>query len=94
LGVSDRHYFAWLTEALARFERESGELAAIGASGGGVLWVLAGVRPDPAVRFLQGALGAEGTTTWLDRYARGYPALCPRTSTRSPTSPTKRATCC
>jgi len=71
LGVSDRHYFAWLTEALARFERESGELAAIGASGGGVLWVLAGVRPDPAVRFLQGALGAEGTTTWLDRYARG-----------------------
>ncbi|HYB41794.1 MAG TPA: methyltransferase domain-containing protein [Candidatus Methylomirabilis sp.] len=72
MGVSDRHYFAWLTGALARFERESGELAAIGAGGGDTLWVLAGARLDPGVTFVRAALGGERTTTrWLDRFARG-----------------------
>lgn len=72
MGVSDRHYFAWLTAALARFERESGELAAIGAGGSAALWVLAGARPDPAVELVRAALGREGTTArWLDRFARG-----------------------
>lgn len=29
MGISDRHHFAWLTEALEAFERETGRFAAI-----------------------------------------------------------------
>jgi SAM-dependent methyltransferase len=73
LGVSDRHYFAWLDGALARFERESGELAATGARPGPVdVWVLAGARTNPAIEGVRLALGRERTAVrFLDRFARG-----------------------
>ena len=42
MGISNRHHFAWLTEALEAFERETGRLAAIRQrSGGPTLWCLA-----------------------------------------------------
>jgi len=73
LGASDRHYFAWLAGALARFERESGELAAIGGRPGALdLWVLAGARTNPAIDVLRGALGWERTSVrFFDRFAAG-----------------------
>jgi len=72
LGVSDRHYFAWLTAVLTRFERESGELRAIGGSGSADLVVLAGARPNPAFAFLREALGGNRVSVrWLDRFERG-----------------------
>ncbi len=71
MGVSDRHYFAWLTGALERFERQSGELAAT-ASGRVELWVLGGARLNPAIEFLRDALGRGRTgVRWLDRFERG-----------------------
>ena len=73
MGVSDPHYFAWLAGALARFERESGELAAIGGRPGALdLWVLAGARANPALDFARGALGWERTTVrFFDRFDAG-----------------------
>ena len=74
MGVSDRHYFAWLAGALARFERESGDFAAIGGTGPGPvdLWVLAGARPNPAIEYARDALGrARARVTYLDRFERG-----------------------
>jgi hypothetical protein len=72
LGVSDRHYFAWLTGALARFERESGELHAIAGSGSADLMVLAGARQNPAIAFVREALGGDrASVRWLDRFERG-----------------------
>ena len=72
MGVSDRHYFAWLTQALERFERESGELRATGARPGPVeLWVLAGPQMNPPIEFLRDGLGRERTTVrLLDKFAR------------------------
>src|SRR5262249_52291330 len=72
LGVSDRHYFAWLTGALTRFERESGELRAIAGSGGADSVVLAGARPNPAIAFVREGLGGDRVSVrWLDRFERG-----------------------
>ena len=72
MGVSDRPYFAWLAGALERFERESGELAALGAGDGVSLCVLAGARPNPAIELMRDALGRDRTTVrWLDRFERG-----------------------
>jgi SAM-dependent methyltransferase len=72
LGVSDRHYFAWLAGALGRFERESGALAVVGAGRDVTLCVLAGARMNPALELVRDALGRERTTLrWLDRFERG-----------------------
>ena len=72
MGVSDRHYFAWLTGALTRFGRESGELHTIAGSGGADLMVLAGARPNPAIAFVRDALGGgRASVRWLDRFERG-----------------------
>jgi SAM-dependent methyltransferase len=72
LGVSDRHYFAWLAGALGRFERESGAFAATGAHGGGQLWVLAGARTNAAIEVVRDALGRDRTAVrFLDRFERG-----------------------
>jgi SAM-dependent methyltransferase len=70
LGVSDRHYFAWLRGALERFETGSGLLAGIcGHEATPVLWVLAGARSNAATEFVSGALGAGTTARFLDRFA-------------------------
>jgi len=72
LGVSDRHYFAWLAEALTRFERESGELHTIAGSGSADLMVLAGARQNPAIAFVREALGGDrASVRWLDRFEQG-----------------------
>jgi len=73
LGVSDRHYFAWLTGALQRLDRESGELSAAAAPGAPVdLWVLAGARTNPAIEFARDSLGRDRTRVrFLDRFDRG-----------------------
>jgi hypothetical protein len=72
LGVSDRHYFAWLTGALRRFEREAGDLSAVGLEGDRPeLWVLGGARLNPSVEFVWDALGRERTAVrWLDKFER------------------------
>lgn len=71
MGVSDRHYFAWLAEALESFERASGELRAIGSRDGGAdLWVLAGARTNPAIERVRDALGG-ARVQFLDRFERG-----------------------
>jgi SAM-dependent methyltransferase len=72
LGDSDPHYFAWLTGALTRFERHSGELAAMGAGGPVEFWVLAGARTNRAVEFVRDQLGRARTAVrFLDRFERG-----------------------
>lgn len=69
MGISDRHHFAWLTEALTAFEAESGRLAAIGAGGPDpVLWCLAGQRLDPPLAYLQQALGPRTRVEFFDRF--------------------------
>jgi len=71
LGVSDRHYFAWLAGALESFERASSELRAIGSRAGGAeLWVLAGARTNPAVERVRDALGG-ARVRFLDRFETG-----------------------
>jgi SAM-dependent methyltransferase len=66
LGISNRHHFAWLTEALEAFERETGRLAAIRQrSGGPTLWCLAAPRLDPPLEYLTAAIGAHGTRVAL-----------------------------
>jgi SAM-dependent methyltransferase len=73
LGVSDRHYFAWLAEVLDRFETLTGDLGQIGARAERPeLWVLAGPRLDPPIERVRDALGRDRTTVRLfDRFARG-----------------------
>ncbi len=73
MGVSDRHYFAWLTGALRRFERETADLGAAGAAGEArELWVLGGARLNPSVEFVWDTLGRERTAVrWLDKFERG-----------------------
>lgn len=78
MGVSDRHYFAWLRDALAQFEAESGQLAAMRRRAEPLeLWVLAGPRLNPSVEFVLDALGPENTTVrLLDKFAR-LPGVIP-----------------
>ncbi len=60
MGISDRHHFAWLTEALGAFERRTGRLAAIRQrSGEPTLWCLAAQRLDPPLEYLAAAIGAD-----------------------------------
>lgn len=62
MGVSDRYHFAWLREALERFEGETGQFAAMGKGGGKLaIWCFGGQRVDPAIAYLWDALGREQT---------------------------------
>lgn len=71
MGVSDRCYFAWVQEALERFEAESDQLAVMRKDRHPrELWVLAGSRMTPPVEFVFNALGPEKTTLrLLDKFA-------------------------
>lgn len=71
MGISDPYYFAWLREALGRFEAESQCLAAMRKDGRPLgLWVLAGRRMNSPVDFVVNALGRENTTVrFLDKFA-------------------------
>lgn len=71
MGISDRHHFGWLTEALGAFEAQTGRLAAIGQQRRGdvALWCLGGQRLSPPLALLRDALGADRTAvTFLDRF--------------------------
>lgn len=71
MGVSDRHYFAWLRDALERFEAGSSRLAAMRGTAPREVWVLAGARMNPAVEFVAEATGRDHTTVrFLDKFAR------------------------
>ncbi len=72
MGVSDRHYFAWLRSALGRYETRSGQLAALRREGSSLdFWVLAGARTNPAIEFVLAALGRERTSVkFMDKFAR------------------------
>lgn len=60
MGISDRHHFAWLTEALQTFERQTGRLAAIRERREPpTLWCLGAQRLDPPLEYLAGAIGAD-----------------------------------
>jgi SAM-dependent methyltransferase len=70
LGISDRHYFAWLRDALERFEEGSRLLASIRLQEAQpVFWVLAGAVANAATDFVAGVLGPVATTRFLDRFA-------------------------
>jgi SAM-dependent methyltransferase len=70
LGISDRHYFAWLRGALERFEEGSSLFAGMRLHDAQpVFWVLAGAAPNPVTEFVAGALGPAATTCFLDRFA-------------------------
>ncbi len=72
MGVSDRHYFAWLRAALDRYEARSGHLSALRSEGSSLdVWVLAGARMNPAIEFVLDALGRERTSVkFMDKFAR------------------------
>lgn len=62
MGVSDRHHFGWLCEALERYERQTGSFAARrGQARDHVIWCLAGQREDRPIAYLRDALGRERT---------------------------------
>lgn len=65
MGVSDRYHFAWLTEAFAQFEAESGALAALGRERRDLdLWAFGEATanpPRPPIEWLRRALGADRT---------------------------------
>lgn len=70
MGISDRHYFAWLRGALERFEEGSSLFDDIRRhEAQPVFWMLAGAVPNPATDFVAGALGPAATTRFLDRFA-------------------------
>lgn len=71
MGVSDRPYFAWLRQALQRYEARSGHLAALARGRRRLdLWVLAGARMNPSIEFVQAALGPARTSLrFLDQFA-------------------------
>ncbi|MBI4587400.1 MAG: methyltransferase domain-containing protein, partial [Candidatus Rokubacteria bacterium] len=70
MGVSDRYHFAWLCEALDRFEDETGHLAAIRRGSGDLaLWCLGEQRVNPPIAYLWEALGRERTrATFFDKF--------------------------
>lgn len=70
MGISDRHHFGWLTEALAACERDSGRLASIARRRAApALCVLAGQRLDPPVSWIVTALGADrARVEFFDRF--------------------------
>lgn len=72
MGVSDRAHFAWLCEALARFEAQSGRLATMRERGQPLtLWALAATRMTPPVEFLVSKLGpGDVGVSFLDKFAR------------------------
>lgn len=59
MGISDRHHFVWLCEALQRFEGQEGRLGAIGRTGSHApaLWCLAEQRVSPPIEYIRGRLG-------------------------------------
>ena len=73
MGASDRPYFAWLTGAVDRLEREHGALAGLGDGRAGLdLWCLAEQRATPAVERIHAALGAGRTRrSLLDKFPAG-----------------------
>lgn len=69
MGVSDRHHFAWLREALGRFERDTGRLAAMRRRGEPLaLWGLGAQRLDPVLAQLREALGERAAAVCFDRF--------------------------
>lgn len=70
MGVSDRYHFAWLREALGRFEAETGYLTGLGHDGRDLaLWCFGGQRLDPPIAFLLEALGRERTeVSFFDKF--------------------------
>ena len=70
MGISDRHHFAWLTEALASFEGEAGRFAAIRRENSApALWGLAARRRDPVLDWIAKALGGDRTeVTLFDKF--------------------------
>jgi SAM-dependent methyltransferase len=69
LGVSDRHHFGWLVDALQAFEAESGALAALGrGTAAPVVWSLGAHAVDPPTAFLRDALGARAQVRLFDRF--------------------------
>lgn len=70
MGISDRHHFAWLTEALAACERGTGHLAAIARRRAQpTVCCLAGQRLDPPISSIVTALGADRTrVAFFDKF--------------------------
>ena len=73
MGVSDRWHFAWLGEALARFEAERGALAALAREGRPLdLWCFGGQREIPPIAWLRDAMGGQRTrVTFFDKFGEG-----------------------
>ncbi len=69
MGISDRHHFAWLTDALVSFERQTGAFAAIGQrSDDPTLWCVGGQQLDPSLQYVRDALGSRTTVAFFDKF--------------------------
>ena len=69
MGASDRHHFAWLREALGRFDDETGRLHALAREvREPVLWCLAEHRLSPAIDLVQERLGPRVRVSFFDKY--------------------------
>lgn len=69
MGVSDRHHFGWLVDALETFEAQSGRLAALGGgSATPTLWSVGAHAVDPPTAFLRRALGPGTDVRLFDRF--------------------------
>lgn len=60
MGVSDRHHFDWLRQALERFEAEQAPFAALRREGRELaVWCLAEQRETPPLAYLRESLGTD-----------------------------------
>lgn len=69
MGVSDRHHFGWLVDALETFEAQTARLAALGrGSATPTLWSVGAHAVDPPTAFLRRALGPATEVRLFDRF--------------------------
>lgn len=72
MGISDRHHFTWLRDAVEQFERQTDRLAAVkSATKRRHLWCLGGQRVDPAIEYIRDTLGRGDTSLeFFDKFPR------------------------
>ncbi len=61
MGISDRHHFAWLCEALQHFEAQAGRFGAIGRAShqAPALWCFADQQANSPIEYIRARLGTD-----------------------------------
>lgn len=66
MGISDRHHFGWIREALAQFDAETGTLSALhDRRAEPVLWAFGAQGLDPVLEWIADTIGAPPTRVAL-----------------------------